>query len=135
MTFKEFVKINFAPTMELPGWVDHNSFYDAVLLSDKMNMVPDVIRSPDGRSYVYFERMTPDVMAFARAMGFKPRLHRSRRYFPPRHIYRAPVSRAMSKSAKQTVDKISTLSSQDVKECKMTPEYTKYISYYRQKNR
>ena len=135
MTFEEFMKISFAPTMELPGWVDHDSFYDAVLLSDTMKLVPDVIRSPDGRCYIYFEKMTPDTMALARAFGLKPRLHRSRRYFPPKVVYRARISRDMSKSALQIADEISTMSAHDVETCKTNPEYAKYISYYRQKNR
>ena len=135
MTFKEFMKISFAPTMELPGWVDHNSFYDAVLLSDTMKLVPDVVRSPDGRCYIYFEKMTPSVNSLARAMGFKPCLHKSHRYFPPKYVYRAHISRAMSKSALQIADEISTMSAHDVEVCKKNPEYAKYISYYRQKTR
>ena len=132
MTFEEFLRILFVRPARLPQGFKHNPHYDAALLSDTMNQVPEVVRASNHQPYVYFEKnVTADVIALARAMGFKPHLHRSHKYFPPKCVFRARVRKKTSKVATE----LYNMDGQGVNECKNNPEYNQYIANYKLKTR
>ena len=131
MNIVEFMKVVFTPATKLSQGVERDFFYDAVFLSDMAKQIPEVLRAKNGGSYIYFEKITPGAIALARAMGFNPHLHKSYRYFPPRYVYRARVSRALPKSALRVVNELSTLDPKDFEECKKKADYMKYIANYK----
>jgi hypothetical protein len=125
MNIVEFMKMTFMPATKLSQGFERDFFYDAVFLSDMAKQIPEVLRAKNGGSYIYFEKITPGAIALARAMGFKPQLHKSYRYFPPRYVYRARVSRALPKSALRVVNELSALEPKDFEECKKKADYIK----------
>ena len=131
MNIVEFMKMTFMPATKLSQGFERDFFYDAVFLSDMAKEIPEIVRAKNGGSYIYFENITPGAIALARVVGFKPHVHKSYKYFPPRYVYRARVSRALPKSALQVVSKLAALEPKDFEECKKKADYMKYIANYK----
>ena len=132
MNIVEFMKMAFTPATKLSHGFERDFFYDAVFLSDMAKQIPEVLRAKNGFSYIYFEKITPGAIALARTMGFKPRLHKSYRYFPPRYVYRARINRAvLPKSSLYVVNELAALEPQIFEKCKKQADYINYISNYK----
>ena len=128
MTIIEQIKNVFSPFGSAQDNFVHNPTFDAVLLVGTLGRVPDILRATNGRSYVYFEYMDADALSLARQMGFKPQLHKSRRYFPPRYVYRARIGGNMSKDTLNIALEAEKVDFRDIDKCISNPEYQRYIA-------
>ena len=139
MTIIEHMKNVFAQCGDLPRGFVRNPDFDMVLLYDTFERVPQVIRARNGHLYVYFDTMDATQMGVVRKMGFRPRLHKSRKYVPAKYIYRAPIFRNMPTSVLNVVDRLLKFSGDgaymesSINTCRVNSEYAKYVASYKSK--
>ena len=134
MKIIEHMKNIFIPAGKLPQDFVHNADFDVAFLIDVFGRIPEVVHARNGRNYVYFEKIDNDSISVVRKMGFSPRLHKSRKYCPAKHIYRAPLSSGMPKTAWMIADRLRRMKySNEVCDYKQNPVYMLYIESYKYK--
>lgn len=135
MTIKECLKSIIKPEIKLPNNFRHNADFDAALLVDIFDLVPEVVRARNGQPYVYFEQMDAKSFEIVRAMGFEPRMHKSHKYVPAQIIFRAHIGHGVSSSARQIANRLHKMDKFNITKYTEDPNYRKYIENYKAKTK
>ena len=93
------------PVMVLPEF-RHNLVFDMIYLKEICGgCLPDILCARDHKVYIYFDRVSDENIPAVRAMGFEPRLRKSRKNPQKRKIYCAPISPDMPRLASDIVER------------------------------
>jgi len=131
MKIVEHVKCILKPVNKLPQDVARNFDYDAALIQNLYGRAPDIVRARNGNFYVYFENMDMGKFVVLRQMGFDLHLHKSRRYYPSKFIYRARINRKTCRIA----GALSSAGFKDIAAIWESPAYKQYVANYKIKKK
>lgn len=138
MKIIERMKNIFAKPELLPEGFVRNPEYDIVFWYDVFGCAPEIVKVRNGRKYVYFDEKDPEKLDIIRKMGFQLHSHKSRKYTPAKHIYRALITRDLSTDALTLLWRMRSMTFRaafdfptETNKYKSDPEYQKYIAAYK----
>jgi len=140
MKIIERMKNIFAKPELLPENFVRDTEYDIMFWYDIFGDVPKIVKARNGRQYVYVEDTDPEILNIVRKMGFRLHRHKSNKYTPAKHIYRALITRDLSDDALTFLWRMRGMMSVSIfnfpaesKKYKSDPKYLKYIAAYKSK--
>ena len=135
MKIREHIENIFSPSGKLPEGFVRNPDFDAMYLVESFGYVPEIIHARNGATYVYFDNVNPSLMSLLRGMGFRPHLHKSRKYTPYRFIYRSVVNKNTPRETLAVVSSLMKMCTNGYTVDTISPEYTRYVANYKLKTR